>query len=60
MDQPSEDVLLRVAKVSQWQKAKAALITLGACMQEGSVQHTEFCEVVDQFVSHVEDNGLNQ
>ena len=60
MDQPTDAILLRVAKTSQWQKAKAALITLAACMPEGSVQKNDLEDVINQFVFHVEDNKLNQ
>lgn len=59
MDEPIDSILLTVAKTSSWQKAKAHLITLAACMPVGSVQHRELCDVIDQFVTHIEENNLH-
>lgn len=59
MDRPAEEVLLKVVRVSSWEKAKANLITLHATLPEGSVQAKEFAEVIDQLVTHVEENKLH-
>lgn len=59
MDRPAAEVLLKVVRVSSWEKAKANLVTLAATLPEGSVQRTEFEEVIDQLVSHIEGNKLN-
>lgn len=59
MDRPAADVLLKVVRVSSWEKAKANLITLAATLPEGSVQRSEFEETIEQLVSHVEGNKLH-
>lgn len=59
MDQPAAEVLLKVVRTASWHKAKANLITLAATLAEGSVQRTEFEEVIDQLVNHVEENKLH-
>lgn len=59
MDRPAADVLLKVVRTASWEKAKANLITLAATLPEGSVQRKEFEEVIDQLVTHVEDNKLH-
>lgn len=59
MDQPSADVLLKVVRVSSWEKAKANLITLLATLPEGSVQRSEFTDTIEQLIEHVEGNKLH-
>lgn len=60
MDELSADILLKVARTSSWEKAKAHLITLAATIPQGTIQRRDLEEVIDQFVTHVEDNRLNQ
>ncbi|QEM41110.1 hypothetical protein HYP85_gp013 [Pseudomonas phage Zuri] len=60
MDQDPADVLLKVARVSSWEKAKAYLITLAATVPQGSVQYQQLTDAIDQFVTHIEDNSLQQ
>ena len=58
MDRPSADVLLEVARITAWEKAKANLIILAATIPKGSMQRSNFEQVIDQLVNHVEDEGL--
>ena len=60
MDELSADILLKVARTSSWEKAKANLITLAATIPQGTIQRRDLEEVIDQFVTHVEDNRLNR
>ena len=60
MDRPAADVLLKVVRTSSWHKAKANLITLAATLPEGSNQRAEFEEVIEQLVTHVEENKLHE
>ena len=60
MDQPTDAILLHVAKTSQWQKAKGALITLAATMPVGSLQKHDLEEAIDQFVTYIEENQLEK
>lgn len=60
IDTPAEEQLLKVVRVASWEKAKAQLITLAATFPEGSVQHNSLCDVIDQFVNHVEENKLHR
>lgn len=59
MDQNSADVLLKVVRVSSWEKAKANLITLLATLPVGSVQREEFSDTIEQLIEHVEGNRLH-
>ena len=58
MDRPSADVLLEVARITVWEKAKANLIILASTLPKGSVQRSKFEEVIDQLVNHIHDEGL--
>lgn len=60
MDEPTEEILLRVAKIGLWEKAKADLIALAATQRVGSQQNKDYCEAVEQFVEYIESNNLNQ
>jgi len=53
-------VLLKVVRISSWEKAKANLITLAATLPEGTVQRKEFEDVIEQLVEHVESNNLQK
>lgn len=59
MDRPAEEVLLVAMRTNAWQQARAHLITLAATLPAGSVQRSNFEEVIDQLVSHVEENKLH-
>lgn len=59
MDEPSVEVLLKAVRRGSWEKAKANLITLAVTLPEGSVQRKDFEEVIDQLVTHVEENKLH-
>lgn len=52
--------LLKVVRISSWAKTKAQLITLAETIEPGSVQRQQFEEVVDQFITHVEENNLHK
>ena len=59
MDRPSADVLLKVARVSSWEKCKANLLTLAATLPEGTEQRASFEDAAAQFIEHIEENKLN-
>lgn len=60
MDEPTVEILLKVTRVSQWQKAKGALITLAATMPVGSLQKHDLEQTIDQFVTYIEENQLEK
>lgn len=60
MDRPSADVLLKVVRVSSWQKAKANMLTLIATIPEGSVQRKDLQDAYEQLVEYVEENQLHK
>lgn len=60
MDEPSVEILIKVVRVGQWQKTKAALNVLVATMPTGSIQKKDLQDVINQFVEYVEDNQLHK
>ena len=60
MDTPSADQLIKIVRVSSWEKAKANLLTLTATMPEGSAQRKDLRDAYDQLVQYIEENQLNK
>jgi hypothetical protein len=60
MDTPSADQLIKIVRVSSWEKAKANLLTLIATMPESSVQRKDLRDAYDQLVQYIEENQLNK
>jgi hypothetical protein len=60
MDTPSADQLIKIVRVSSWEKAKANLLTLIATMPENSIQRKDLRDAYDQLVQYIEENQLNK
>lgn len=60
MDTPSADQLIKIVRVSSWEKTKANLLTLIATMPESSVQRKDLRDAYDQLVHYIEENQLNK
>jgi hypothetical protein len=60
MDTPPADQLIKIVRVSSWEKAKANLLTLIATMPENSVQRKDLRDAYDQLVQYIEENQLNK
>lgn len=59
MDTPTEELLLKVARVSSWQKAKAHLITLATTHEENSPKYLELTSIIDELVTYIEEHHLH-